>query len=671
GVTLQVGDVAPADVLSPRPISYASQVLTEAARDAAESAVAPIFDPPDARIGRRQVERLRAALNYVDAVRADSYATAEQQSRDLTALADVSLPAEVIAHILAFSDGEWEAVKTEAVRVLDQIMRGPVREDRVADVRRQLPTLVTIELSERQSAVVVGLVSDFVVANSLFNQAATEAARGAAREAVAPVTQVFATGQTLVTRGQVISAADYEAMQQLGLIRPAERRSGLLSALLAVLAAGAILALFVLRFRPAQLQSLRRLILFCALFLLFLLSARLMVPGRTVMPYLFPSGALAIMLAVLFGPQFALLVAVILGALVGIIGGNSLELAVYASLGGILATLSLSRGERVTDFLRAGLLVALGNIVAVLLFRLPDGATDLLGLTTLLGAGLFNGLSVTFSLPLLFALGALHVADITTSLQLIELSRPDHPLLQFILRNAPGTYQHSLQVANLAEHAAEQIGASPILTRVGALYHDCGKALHPAYFVENQIDGGNVHDRLDPLTSVRFIIGHVTDGLQLARKYRLPGAIRDFIPEHHGTLRAMYQYSRAVELAGGDASKVDPADYSYPGPRPQSRETALLMLADACESTVRAVRPATPEEMDRLVRRVVEERVAQGQLNDTDLALRDLTAIRKAFLATLKGTFHARIMYPGNEETPASQVPRLPAAGEPALPPAP
>ena len=232
-------------------------------------------------------------------------------------------------------------------------------------------------------------------------------------------------------------------------------------------------------------------------------------------------------------------------------------------------------------------------------------------------------------------------------MQLMDLTRPDHPLLQRLLNTAPGTYQHSLQVANLAEQAAERIDADPLLTRVGALYHDVGKLRNPIFFIENQPPGfPNPHDKLDPLTSSAAIIRHVPDGLDLARKYRLPGRIVDFIAEHHGKMITRYQYIRAIEAADGDEETVDEEQFRYPGPRPQSRETAIVMLADSSEARVRAERPVDEDELRELIQGVVEDRVTWKQLDDTDLTLRELNVIVDSFTGTLKGVYHPRMKYP-------------------------
>jgi putative nucleotidyltransferase with HDIG domain len=324
----------------------------------------------------------------------------------------------------------------------------------------------------------------------------------------------------------------------------------------------------------------------------------------------------------------------------------------------------------VATFFWAGLAVAGAGAVVVLVYRLPQPSTDLIGLTTLTLAATFNGLA-SASLTLLMQFFLAQFLGLTTPLQLMELTRPDHPLLQKILHDAPGTYQHSLQVANLAEQAAERVGGDPLLTRVGALYHDAGKVLNPVFFIENQVPGFlNPHDDMDPVPSAATIIRHVTDGLDLARRYRLPGRIRDFIAEHHGTMLTRYQYVKAVAAAGGDETRVDVEKFRYPGPRPQSRETAILLLADGCEATVRADHPKDEAELKVLIKRVVDIRVALGQLDDTNLTLSDLRVIQESFATTLRGIYHPRVQYP-QLEAPRESEDTVPARGYTAALPAP
>jgi putative nucleotidyltransferase with HDIG domain len=307
--------------------------------------------------------------------------------------------------------------------------------------------------------------------------------------------------------------------------------------------------------------------------------------------------------------------------------------------------------------------IAFAEILVILAFRLPIPNVDLIIIAALVGIALVNGIASS-SLTVLLQYILAQILGMTTALQLMEISRPDHPLLQFILRNAPGTYQHSLQVANLAEQGAEIIGADTLLTRVGAIYHDSGKALNPHFFIENQLPGNtNPHDSLDQVTSAQTIIRHVSDGLELARKHRLPHRIQDFIAEHHGTMKTRYQFAKAVKAAGGDESLVDESQFIYPGPRPKSRETAILMLADGSEARVRAERPADENQLRKIIKSVVENRLSSGQLDETNLTLRDLDELIDSFTTTLRGIYHPRLEYPDiKKEIPpkSKEVPTVP-----------
>jgi hypothetical protein len=411
-------------------------------------------------------------------------------------------------------------------------------------------------------------------------------------------------------------------------------------------------AFFMVYFHRVQtlLSSLRSLTIFSYLFLAFLIIAKLVLPGHIVIPYAYPLVAFSLTVAVLFGRELAFTATIPLAVLMayGMPGAVSLILLnIFSSFFGILA---LRNARRIVYFLWSGAAIALSGSAVVAIFTLANPQSDLIGLLTLVGAAAVNGVaSAGLSLILQFFIA--QTLGLTTPLQLVELSRPDHPLMQLLLRTAPGTYQHSLQVANLAEQGAEYIGADTLLTRVGALYHDSGKVMNPFYFVENQPVGQiNPHNDLDPVESAATIIRHVTDGLALAKKYRLPLRIRHFIQEHHGTMITRYQYTKAVEAAGGDTNQVDIGSFRYPGPRPQSRETALMMLADGCEARVRAERPKDELEMRQIIQKVMDDRVKDGQLHDASLTLRELDLIADAFVTSLKGVYHPRLEYPDLEQ---------------------
>ncbi len=647
--SLQAGDVSPNDFQAPRTLQYESKIRTEEARLAAENAVAPVYAAPNPAIARQQVDRLRVALQFITLVREDEDSTRLEKEEDIAALSEVTLPPETITQILLLGSTRWEAVQQESFNVLEQVMRRSIREEDVETVRRSVPPLVSLSMNEREASIVSELVTAFVAPNSVYNPELTEAARRSAREAVAPIVVEYKTGQIIVLRGQIVTPAQLEALEQFRLIRAENAWQGYAGAGALVLGIAAYIRLYFSRRRLQFLFDARSLTVIALIFVLFIVSARLSIPDRTVVPYAFPLPAMGLLIATLFGVEVGIVFSVAI-AILGPYGlPNTLDLLPYYLVSSLIGVLVLGAARRVWTFFRAGIAIAISGVVVLIAFRIPFTPTDGAGLLELSGAAIFSGLASS-SIALLSQYFLAQTLGLTTALQLIEISRPDSPLLQFFLRNAPGTYQHSLQVANLAEQGAELIGADALLTRVGAMFHDVGKAMNPIFFVENQPQGDvNTHDDMDPAEAARTIIAHVTDGVALARQHRLPRRIDDFILEHHGTMITRYQYNQAVEAAGGDASKVDVEKFRYPGPRPRSRETALLMLADGAEARTRAERPQDEETLRKVVMATIESAQKQGQLDNTQLTLRDLTVITDAFVSILRGTHHPRVSYPKEE----------------------
>jgi hypothetical protein len=641
----EVGNVAGQDYRAEQSLKYISQVLTEQQREQVARATLPVYTPAEINIAREQLESLRTTLAYISSVRADTFATQDQKLVDLAAMEDIRLSPETAAAILALPDNRWQAVQQEAITVLERIMSNAIRPNILEEARNRVPSLVSLSLPETQASLVSELATAFVAPNSEFSESLTEAARQAARDAVEPVVRSFIGGQTVIRQGQVLDAADLEALTELGLIQRQQKWQETVTAAAMAL----LLAVFVviyLRRMPEPLGGLRNLAIMLGLFLVFLFTARLVIPTHTIIPYAFPISAYSLTIAAMFGAEAAMVTTLPLAVLVGYNLPNSLELTLYYLVSSLFGVLALGRARRVSSFFLAGLAVAISGAAIIWIYRLPLPSTDLVGISTLTSASLFNGLA-SASLTILMQYLLANFLGMTTPMQLMDLTRPDHPLLQMILHEAPGTYQHSLQLANLAEQAAERINADPLLTRVGSLYHDVGKTVNPAFFIENQILGGvNPHEVLSPEESAAVIIHHVPDGMALARRYRLPKRIQDFIAEHHGTMLTRYQYARALKEYEGDESQIDTSRFHYPGPLPQSRETAILMLADGSEARVRAERPRNEDELRELIKNVIDERVAQGQLKDTDLSFNDLELILDSFVTTLRGIYHPRIRYP-------------------------
>ncbi len=661
----QVGQVASRDIQAPYALQYESDLLTEQQREANARSVSPIYSPPDSSIARRQVNRLLDTIAYIDSVRADTYATPEEKLQDLQAMQYAPLGEDTLRQILELSEADWQTIQQEAVRVLSQVMQTAIRENDLNRVRSNIPALVSLSLSEFQADLVAKLVAPFVAPNSLYSESLTEAAREKARQNTPPVERKFIAGETIVPRGSVLTPLDIEALQQFGLTEPPKRTTqpwggASITALVLALSTG----YFIKEQRAAFQENGRHLLILSFLYIAFLSAARWVAISGSVWAYILPLSAFGMSVAALYNLNLAIFstLPVVFLATYGV--DNALPLLTYylfSTLGGILV---LHPARRLSAFVRAGISSGVSGMAALLAISLATSTPDLNQIPPLLIASIFQGiLGTALTLILQFILAPF--LGQTTEIQLMELARPDHPLLQYLLRQAPGTYQHSLQVANLAEQAAEQIGADAFLTRVGALYHDIGKAENPAYFIENQVPGStNPHDALPPEESAALIIRHVTDGLRLAQEYHLPRRVLDFIAEHHGTSLTRYQYAKAIQAAGGDADAVDASHFRYPGPRPQSKETAILMLADGSEAYTRARPPHDAETLRAQIQDIIDRRREEGQLDDADLSFRDLTRIVDSFVATLRGVYHPRITYPSMDKPAADSPAEAPAPQE-------
>jgi putative nucleotidyltransferase with HDIG domain len=510
----------------------------------------------------------------------------------------------------------------------------------------------------------------------LVNQAQTEKARDAAvehltdpvliervRRAVAPVVERYPRDMLLVPRGQPIKERQLNLLQEehrayLHGLTPSDHwRRGidlfLVFALLALL-----VVLYVARFQTGLAQSLPTIAGICAL-VLVTVALGLVLSRPPYHAVLIPLTLTAMILTIAYNPQFALLMSFSLALAMALVLGTDLG-PLLIQMSGLATAVMLLRNVRT----RTGLVRVAGG--AGLAYCAMTIATELLsGQTSRLifldaGRHLLWGSLAGFLLT-----GSLPVVErcfgIITDITLFELADSSHPLLQELIRRAPGTYTHSMTIATLAEAAAEAIGANPLLTRVGSYFHDVGKMLKPHYFIENQT-GENRHDDLEPALSTLIIIGHVKDGVALARQYNLPRPIIDFIQQHHGTTLVEYFYREALRMleasgqgeAGTSAAPLLEPSFRYPGPKPQNRENGIVMLADAVESSSRALTDPTPNSLRKLVHDLLMKRLLDGQFEGSGLTLTELHLIEESLCKSLIALFHARIKYPDAKTRQAS-----------------
>ncbi|MFQ3645340.1 MAG: HDIG domain-containing metalloprotein [Anaerolineae bacterium] len=655
--SLRVGEVAPVNINAPQSLTFVSEVLTNDALAAVANAVQPVYDPPDPNITRQQTQLAQQILAFIRDVREDIYGTFDQRMNDLNAITALNLPTEIRRRILEFSDENWESIASEVLTTLSFAMRESIREADLPRVRAQLGNQVSVRFNEEERAAIVALVVDLIRPNTFLNSAATEAARAEAQAQVVPITRTVIRGERILSEGDLISPLAYEALDALGLLTPTELDARVIvSGLIVVLLVMALVGLYLAEYSPLLLyRRVRMLALLGNVFILTLLAVRLLALDgyQTVFPY----ALLALLFVAIVGTHEALIGTLALGILSGYMADGSLEVAALVIVGGWVGALTLRNTQRLNAFFISGAVVAVVNMAILIVFRF--GVSDGIARGDLIGSLALAFLSGVVLLPaitiaLMFVLTQLF--NLPTALRLLDLSQPNKPILQRMLREAAGTYQHSLQVANLAEQAAQRIGADAQLVRVAALYHDIGKMENPLFFTENQPDPSlNPHNKLnDPYRSAAIIIEHVTKGEEMARTAGLPRRLRDFILEHHGTTRVSYFYRVALDRANGDASQVDSSAFEYPGPRPRSRETALLMLADTCEATIRSIQPKTRAEIARIVKELFDAKREGGQLDDSGLTLTDLALTQAVFIEIFQGMYHHRIKYQEDNKTTGS-----------------
>jgi putative nucleotidyltransferase with HDIG domain len=647
-LSVQQGQAAEEDIKAPRRIEYVSEILTEAERRRALAAVTRVYDPLNRQIGREQVSLALQVLNFIDSVRADPYATPDYQRFCLEHIESVDLSPQVITDTLALAEDQWKAVQSETRNVLARVMQEEIKSEQEDTARRSIRALIDLELNESQTEIVDEIASSLVKANRVYNPEATEAARQAALASVQPQQRVLEENQIIVRSGEIVTDLDIEALEALGLLTHETDWVAVSGSFLLAVVPAAAVCVFLWNRERELLRHPLHLLLVLLLILTFSLLAKW---GLTLLPwqqYLVPLATLGMLVTVLFGAPLGLVSHIVVSLIALYLANGEMGLFVYYLGGGLVGLFALRQVKRTNTFTWAGINVMVVNVAIALAFVLLSGKLDTLAIGRLVIVGVINGaLSAVLTLGGYYLLGM--IFDITTSLQLLDLARPTHPAMRELLLKAPGTYHHSIMVGNMAEQAAEAIGANALLARVGAYYHDIGKTVRPYFFTENQMEGNNPHDLLDPETSAQIIRRHTQDGLELARsRYHLPVAIQSFITEHHGTKEIAYFYYKAVEEYGEEA--VDKAEYRHVGPTPQSKETAIVMLADSCEATVRSIRPPDAESLAELVRQMIAKTIASGQLDNTPLTLRELHAITSSFVDTLQGVFHPRIRYPEDAE---------------------
>ncbi|NRG33636.1 HD family phosphohydrolase [Bacillus circulans] len=555
--------------------------------------------------------------------------------------------------LIPYSEDQLEIAKDITVTAIHTVMNGKIPSDEVENAKKRVEDILKVNdgLTSDLKSASIDLGRFAIIQNEFYDPTATEEMRQQAVDGVEPIRVL--QGQVLVEEGQLISREIHRQLELVGLLDSDNSIQPFIGLGLIILTMLAALYFYTLKRTSKEKEN--NIQFYLMFFLIISVTIVLMKTisafqqfEYTEIGYIFPAAMAVMLIKILMEEKSALLVTIILavcGMIMfneGVAGTFNVGMGIYIIASGLASILFLYKRNQRTNILYAGFFISFINIVTILaILYLQNGHYGAKEYGVFLLLAVISGISSA-----VLTIGFLPFLEtgfgVLSTIKLIELSNPNHPLLRKILTEAPGTYHHSVMVANLAESACEAIGANGLLARVGCYYHDIGKTKRPHFFIENQMNMGNPHDRIPPQASKNIIIAHATDGAELLRKYKLPKEIVDIAEQHHGTSLLKYFYFKAKEKGG----EVKESDYRYPGPKAQTREVAIIGIADSVEAAVRSLNAPTTEQIDSLIKNIISDRLQDGQLDECDLTLKELDIVRNTLSETLKGIFHSRIEYP-------------------------
>ncbi len=643
---MAVGQVSQSTIRAP--IDAVDTRATALAKQAASAMVAPRYD-----INPATEEQALAALdrlfNTAQALQGDKKISSSQRYLQLRKVAPQKLSSSALMQILALKQGVFVTVSSDSIRIVQQILQNNFSSSDMSHAGMIVDQqLVSLDI-DKASRMLIGQISQSVLQpNLVYNPVMTQEARLAAERSVPDVW--INRGDIIVRRGQLITPAIMSQLQDLKLLK-SEPDYGIYFGFLIFVAVLVTAAATFIQIRKGKVANNNvHLLLYATIVSLMAVLISIEKAGITAgLPtssaYVIPLAAGSMMTVMFFGTSLAMLTSVFFAVLMSAAFGFDFPHFFVMLSGMVGATLTMVRVKHRRVFMHAGLVAALFNALTITImhFLLTSSGSGIRELAYEVIFGVISGiLSSVLTLGLLPFMETLF--GIITHMGLLELGNPNHPLLRKLLLEAPGTYHHSLIVGNLAEAAAQEIGADPLLCRVGAYYHDVGKMKRPHFYIENQFAGENPHEKIAPNLSCMIVTAHVTDGIEMLRDYKIPEPIVDICAEHHGTTALWYFYNRALELDKHHVPNID--QYRYPGPRPHSKEAAIVMVCDAVEASVRSLNKPTPNRMEAMIRKIIKDRLQDGQFDECNITLSDLERMVSTFMRTLKGVHHERIEYP-------------------------
>lgn len=638
------------DIIAQKTLTVEDVKRTEQHRKEVAQKVEPVMAPAEDDFIKTNLQTLQSSVMQIRKKNVE-LAIKKEELGILFDLSDNSKRDFIINFLLKADDNILHEVFDKSNLTLTNILHEGIteRDYEKDNIDQIILNNMVSNVSKRQVSVIKAMLEQVIVPNLVVDEFATEIARKNAQNSVKPYEVVFQKGDKILFEGEPVTRLKRDALRQAGYNVYQLNWQGL-AAIYIIVFIGTSLFLSYMKFFEKDFMQPRYLSIAAFLSLLIAIIAVLIPTGFS--PYVIPIPAFLILMSIFTKPRIAFVAAVILLSVMSIGYQYNIQYLVAFLLLSILSAIAVSQiryAERV-DVIKTGFYIGIAGLIIVLSIYIlekclieVDNVLLLKNCIFILLNGIFSAIIASGLMPLFES-----AFKIITPYGLAELGDHNQKLLKRLQMDAPGTYHHSLMVSNLCEAAAEAIGADPILARVGALYHDIGKLKRPLFFVENQsyflIE--NPHNKFTPRISKMIITAHPKDGLEIAKEYHLPQVVQNFIIQHHGEGLASYFYNQAVKEEGVENVKEE--QFRYPGPKPNTKETAILMIADAVESAVRSLKNPTPEEIEGMINKIIVERLNDGQLSDSPLTLKDIKTIASTFSRILRGMQHNRIKYQEN-----------------------
>ncbi|EJT5926695.1 TPA: HD family phosphohydrolase [Clostridium perfringens] len=638
---LKVGDIPKSDIKAHREIIDES--ATEARKKEAEEKVDKQYSLRT-DVQKQSEEKIKGFFSSVEKVLAQD--KPEEEKAKLIPRAPFKITDAQANKIASMNEQSTKKLESVCIDGLNKAYEAPIEDGNEQDLKEAKKEytdfISSSDLSDSEKAIALNFVN-VVEPNFFYDKEKTDELIKETLKQVPPV--MIKKNQIVVSEGEPVTAHQLELLGTLGLL------SDSASALYIYIALGVLVIIvmylqygYIHKYYPAINKEFSKIVMISILNVFPVILARLF---GMMSNYIIPLACMPMLITLLLNYKISLVFSMLNVILIGGAVGFNPNIIILAILNVVLGGTLLRKMQQRNDILYSSITVAV--LSSILTFSVGTLTTnnfmEILADSTFAAAGaILSGILTIGVLPFFES-----TFDIVTNAKLLELSNPNNPLLKKLLMEAPGTYHHSILVANLAELAAEQVGGNPLLARIGAYYHDVGKTKRPYFFRENQFGKKNPHDRLKPEVSSKIIISHVKDGSELAKEYNLPKTIHDFIVTHHGETLVKYFYL-TVKNNSENPDEVKEEDFKYPGPKPMSKEQGIVMLADSTEAAVRSINEPTEEKIEKMVNNIIDDKLATGQLDNCDLTLRDISKIKKCFLKALNGIHHERIEYPDDNK---------------------